>query len=80
MERIALEKEIFTYVAKSYKKNVDEISCDTKFHVDLADNSMMQVALTSLIEEELDVSIDFLDLSQYATVGELVDRVESELA
>lgn len=76
MDRKELEAKVIECVAISYKKDVSEISVDTKFKEELGGASILMVGLVSSIENELDVLVSLPEASACKTVGELVDKVE----
>ncbi|WP_148409826.1 acyl carrier protein [Murimonas intestini] len=79
MDRKELETQILNLVAASYKKDVSGLSMETSFRNNLGGASIQMVALVSEIENELDACIMLADASACATIGDLVDLVETEL-
>ena len=55
-----------------------EITEDTTF-VELGKGSMKKIALTSMIENELDAEVPIMEVMKMKTIGELVQRVSEEL-
>lgn len=55
-----------------------EITADTTFD-ELGKGSMKMIALTSSIENELDVEVTIHEVMKMATIGELVERVAEEV-
>ena len=53
------------------------MTADTTFD-ELGKESMKMIALTSLIEDELDVEVTIHEVMKMKTFGELVDRVAEE--
>lgn len=74
------KNELFSTLAglakEAYKTDVD-ITPDTTFD-ELGKESMKMIALTSLIEDELDVEVTIHEVMKMKTFGELVDRVAEE--
>ena len=64
-------------LAKAYKTDVD-ITPDTTFD-ELGKGSMKMIALTSMIENELDAEVTVTEIMNMKTFGELVDRVAEEV-
>ncbi len=79
MDRKELEAKVLECVAFAYKKDMAELSLDTKFKEDLGGASVLMVGLVSQIENELDVLVSLPDASACATIAELVDKVEEEM-
>ncbi|MDY2789080.1 MAG: acyl carrier protein [Atopobium sp.] len=71
-------KQVLALVATAYGKNVADITVDTTFD-ELGGGSMKMIALTSTLENELDVEVTIHEVMKMSTVGELVERVEEEL-
>ena len=80
MERKALEQKVMDIVAAAYGRNVEELTADTCFKEDLKGASIQMVGVVSELENELDVMIALAVASTCRTIGELVDKVEEELA
>ena len=75
-----MNQEVFEQVAefaKSAYKDEGEITPETTFD-ELGKESMKMIALTSLIEDELDVEVTIHEVMKMKTFGELVDRVAEE--
>ncbi|WP_321971574.1 acyl carrier protein [Paratractidigestivibacter sp.] len=76
-----MSQEIFDQVAefaKSAYKYEGEITADTTFD-ELGKGSMKMIALTSMIENELDAEVPVREVMVMKTFGELVERVEEEM-
>ena len=80
MERKALEQKVMDIVAAAYGRNVEELTLDTSFKEDLKGASIQMVGVVSELENELDVMIALAVASTCRTIGDLVDKVEEELA
>ncbi|MCC6108968.1 MAG: acyl carrier protein [Denitrobacterium sp.] len=78
MTKEELTQKIAEYTGVAYKTDASAITADTTFD-DLDGGSMNMIALTSTIENELDVEVTIHEIMKMKTVGELVDRVEQEL-
>ncbi len=81
LKGIAMSQEIFDQVAefaKSAYKYEGEITADTTFD-ELGKGSMKMIALTSMIENELDAEVPVREVMVMKTFGELVERVEEEM-
>ena len=64
--------------AKSAYKYDGEAPADTTF-AELGKGSMKMIALTSMIENELDAEVPIREVMTMKTIGELVERVEEEM-
>lgn len=76
-----MSQEVFDQVAefaKSAYKYEGEITVDTTFD-ELGKGSMKMIALTSMIENELDAEVPVREVMVMKTFGELVERVEEEM-
>jgi acyl carrier protein len=62
---------------EAYKTDAD-ITPDTTFD-ELGKGSMKMIALTSMIENELDAEVTVTEIMNMKTFGELVDRVAEEV-
>ena len=80
MERKALEQKVMDIVAAAYGRSAEELTVDTSFKEDLKGASIQMVGVVSELENELDVMISLAVASTCRTIGELVDKVEEELA
>ena len=76
MDRKALETKILECVSITYKKPIVELSMETTFKTDLGGASIMMVALTSLLENELDVLVPLPTVGACKTLSDLTDKVE----
>lgn len=72
-----LLKQIAGYAQSAYNYS-GEITEDTTF-VELGKGSMKMIALTSMIENELDAEVPIMEVMKMKTIGELVQRVSEEL-
>lgn len=76
-----MSKEVLEQVcefAKSAYKYDGEVTADTTF-AELGKGSMKMIALTSMIENELDAEVPIREVMTMKTIGELVERVEEEM-
>ena len=76
-----MNQEVFEKVAefaKSAYKFEGEITPETTFD-ELGKGSMKMIALTSMIENELDAEVTVTEIMNMKTFGELVDRVAEEV-
>ena len=76
-----MSNEVFEQVAefaKSAYKYEGEITTETTFD-ELGKGSMKMIALTSMIENELDAEVPVREVMVMKTIGELVERVEEEM-
>ena len=80
MERKELERKVIEMVAAAYGRSAAELTVSTSFKTDLKGASIQMVGLVSELENELDVMVSLPIASACQTIGELVDKVEEELA
>ena len=76
-----MSNEVFEQVAefaKSAYKYEGEITAETTFD-ELGKGSMKMIALTSMIENELDAEVPVREVMVMKTICELVERVEEEM-
>ncbi len=76
MTKQELQDKLAGFAKTAYQYQGD-ITADTTFD-ELGKESMKMIALTSLIEDELDVEVTIHEVMKMKTFGELVDRVEEE--
>lgn len=62
-------------VARIFKKNVSEITRETRFVEDLHAKSINIVQLVAVLENEFGVSIPFMETRRRKTVGDAIDFV-----
>ncbi|WKY43328.1 phosphopantetheine-binding protein [Eubacteriaceae bacterium ES2] len=79
MDKNTITDKIFEMCATTYQKEKSELSVETRFDEDLSPNSIMRVALSANVEENLDVMVPLPDMSKMKTVGDLIDFVDNEL-
>ena len=63
-------------VAKTYKKDVSELSPETTFETDLKAPSVVFVGLIAQLEDEFDALISIQDASAAKTIGGLADLID----
>lgn len=74
-ERIA--ERVMKEVARIFKKDVSELTRDTRFVEDLHIKSVNLVELVALLENEFGVGIPFMQARRKKTIGEAIDFVVS---
>lgn len=74
-ERIA--ERVVKEVARIFKKDVSEITRDTRFVEDLHAKSLNIVELVAVLENEFQVMLPFAETRRKKTVGEAIDLVIS---
>ena len=77
MENEELFNQIAGFAKEAYKFDGD-VTPDTTFE-ELGKESMKMIALTSMIENELDAEVTVSEIMNMATFGELVARVAEEV-
>ena len=76
-----MNQEVFEKVvefAKSAYKFEGEITPETTFD-ELGKGSMKMIALTSMIENELDAEVPVREVMVMKTIGELIERTAEEM-
>ncbi len=76
-----MNQEVFNQVAEFAKSAYGyegEITAETTFD-ELGKGSMKMIALSSMIENELDAEVPVREVMVMKTFGELVERVEEEM-
>ena len=76
-----MNQEVFEKVAefaKSAYKYEGDVTSETTFD-ELGKGSMKMIALTSMIENELDAEVPVREVMVMKTLGELAQRVEEEM-
>lgn len=76
MSQEVLEK-VCEFAKSAYQYDGD-VTADTTFE-ELGKGSMKMIALTSMIENELDAEVPVREVMVMKTVGELAARVEEEM-
>lgn len=77
MDNQELFDQIAGFAKAAYKIDTD-IKPETTFD-ELGKQSMKMIALTSMIENELDAEVTVSEIMNMRTFGELVDRVAEEV-
>ncbi|QWT17163.1 acyl carrier protein [Collinsella sp. zg1085] len=73
-----LTEQVLEVTAAAYGVDVAELSPETSFD-ELGGGSMKMIALTSTLENELDVEITIHEIMKMKSLQELIERVEDEL-
>lgn len=71
-----IEERIIKWVAKVFRKDVSQISRDTRFVEDLLAKSINIIELSALLENEFDIEIPGAEARKNKTVGEAVELIE----
>lgn len=71
-----LEK-IIQRAAELFKKNPGELNADTRFVEDLKAKSVNYVQKIAVLEDEFDVSIDFMQFRSKATIRETAEYISN---
>ncbi len=69
--------QVASFAASAYQYK-GEITAQTTFE-ELGKGSMKMIALTSMIENELDAEVPIREVMTMKTIGELVERVSDEM-
>lgn len=78
MSNEELISQLAGFIAIAYNTDASAVTAETTFD-ELGKESMKLIALTSTIENELDVEVTIHEVMKMKTVGELADRVAEEL-
>lgn len=70
-----LEK-LIARTAMVFKKNPAELSRETNFIDDLKAKSVNMVQIITVLEDEFDVEITFMEARRKKTIGEMADYIE----
>ncbi|MDY6851524.1 MAG: phosphopantetheine-binding protein [Thermodesulfobacteriota bacterium] len=71
-----IEERTIKWVAKVFRKDVSQISRDTRFVEDLLAKSINIIELSALLENEFDIEIPGATARKNKTVGEAVELIE----
>lgn len=74
-ERVA--EGVMKAVARIFKKDVSELTRDTRFFEDLHAKSVNIVELLAVLGDEFEVEIPFMEARKRKTIGEAIDFVVS---
>ena len=69
-----LEK-LIARTAMVFKKSPSELSAETNFVEDLKAKSVNMVQIISVLEDEYDVEITFMEARRKKTIGEMADYI-----
>jgi acyl carrier protein len=72
----AVEERVKQVVAKVFRKDVNQISRETRFIEDLFAKSLNIIELTAVLENEFDIEIPGQEARRNKTVGQSVDLIE----
>lgn len=72
-ERIA--ERVLQVIARIFKKDVSELSRDTRFVEDLNAKSVNFAQLIAVLEDEFKIAIPFMEARRRKTIGEAIDFV-----
>jgi acyl carrier protein len=76
---MAIEEKIaeraMQVIARIFKKDVSELSRDTRFVEDLDAKSVNFAQLVAVLEDEFKVAIPFMEARRKQTVGEAIDFI-----
>ena len=75
-----VEERVKQIVAKVFRKDVSQISRDTRFIEDLYAKSLNIIELTAVLENEFDIDIPGHEARRNKTVGQAIDLIEKLLA
>ena len=72
-ERIAVG--VMKAIARIFKKDVNELTRDTRFVEDLHAKSVNIVELLAVLQDEFQIEIPFMEARKRQTIGEAIDFV-----
>ncbi|MBR2562107.1 MAG: hypothetical protein IKE31_08170 [Eubacterium sp.] len=75
-----IEKKVIACAAEVYGKDESEITLQTNIREELSNQSILMIAFTSSLEEELDVAIELKEASKLLTIADFVNRIKEKLA
>lgn len=75
MEAYDFEEEFMQGVAKIFRKDVSELSRETRFMEDLRSRSMLMWAVAANMEKLSGKTVTFSDANQCKTIGEALDYI-----
>ena len=79
MDANQVAQTVMGVVAKVAKKDIAEITPDTRIAEDLGLKSMSRIEVAALIEDATEAFIDNFEIRKPKTVQELIDLVASKL-
>lgn len=79
MRREDILNQVIEYAANAFKKNINDISETTIIKDELGTGSMQRIVMCSLIENDMDVVIPVMEFGKYETIGDLVNKIISEM-
>lgn len=75
-----VEERVKNVIAKAYKKNVSEITLETRFIQDLLAKSINLMEQAAMLEEEFGIELTGYQTRGTKTVGQYVTLIKSLLA
>ncbi|PIS39165.1 MAG: acyl carrier protein [Candidatus Nealsonbacteria bacterium CG08_land_8_20_14_0_20_38_20] len=79
MEEKEIEKKVIQIIAGIFKKNLSEISRETRFVENLQPKSMDTIALIAALSGEFKIKILPAEVQENKTVGEAIDWIVKKL-
>ena len=72
--------KLVDYFKKAFRYEGDDLTADTKITETFGTNSIKRIAVCSLIEDDLEVTIPAKKFAEFETIGDLADKILEELA
>ena len=79
MTREEVVVKLADYFKKAFRVDAD-ITADTKITETFGTNSIKRIAVCSMIEDDLEVTIPAKKFADFETIGDLADKILEELA
>ncbi len=71
-----IEERVMEAVARVFRKDVSQLTRDTRFIEDLFAKSLNIIELTAVLEDEFNISIPGAEARKRKTIGEAIDLIE----
>jgi len=73
----AFINEFFEKIAPVCRRDVSDLSLDTRFKEDLRAKSQVVFAVAAILERMTGIKISYADVKQFATLGEVLEFVDT---
>jgi acyl carrier protein len=80
ISKTAIADKVLAIMASELKRDVNSLSLDQRLKEDLELNSLDAIELVFRFEGDFDLSIPDEDVEKLATIGDIVNYVETRLA
>jgi acyl carrier protein len=72
-------QKVIEIVAEVFKKNKDELTCETRFVEDLHAKSVQVIEIIALMESEFNIEIPFVEARKNKTLEDVITYIENKL-